>query len=188
MPETLLSRTPRDSLGDDLGAVWDSLNRLTGEPAFVEVFAGAPELLKFVMEDFYGKIFFQGRVDQKYKQLARLYLSMSHGCMTCNKQNVPGSLEAGITQAQVDAILNFENGPFDAAEKAVLRYSDQMTLTNPAGRMDADLYADLRRSFNDAEICELGVVMAIIGGMAKLSFVLDLVEKESYCEFASAPA
>jgi hypothetical protein len=30
--------------------------------------------------------------------------------------------------------------------------------------------------------------MAVISGMAKLSFVLDLVEKESYCPFATATA
>ena len=104
--------------------------------------------------------------------------------MTCNKQNAPGSLEAGVSQAQVDSITDFENGPFDDAEKAVLRYAAQMALTNPEGAMDADLYAALRAHFSDADICELGTVMAVIGGMAKLSFVLDLVEKEPYCAFA----
>ncbi len=184
MSNTPLSRIPRENLGPELGVVWDTLNGLTGEPAFVEAFANAPELLNFVMDEFYGKIFFSGRVDNRFKQLARLYLSMTHGCMTCNKQNVPGSLAAGVTNEQISSIADFENGPFDDAEKAVLRYAAQMTLTNPDGRMDDELYATLRNHFDDAEICELGVVMAVIGGMAKLSFVLDLVEKESYCEFA----
>ncbi|MEM9618964.1 MAG: carboxymuconolactone decarboxylase family protein [Pseudomonadota bacterium] len=185
MSSTPLSRIPRDELSPELGQVWDTLNKLTGEPAFVEAFANAPELLNFVMGEFYGKIFFGGRVDNKFKQLARLYLSMTHGCLTCNKQNVPGSLEAGISQEQVDAILHFENGPFDDAEKAVLRYTAQMALTNPDGHMDDALYKDLHIHFDDAQICELGTVMAIISGMAKLSFVLDLVEKEPYCEFAN---
>ena len=186
MAETPLSRIPRHQMNETLGTVWDKLNELTGEPAFVEAFANAPELLQFIMNEFYGKIFFAGRVDNKYKQLARLYLSMTHGCMTCNKQNVPGSIEAGISQAQIDAITEFETGPFDAAEKSVLRYTAQMALTNPDGRMDETLYRDLKDHFDDAQICELGTVMAVIGGMAKLSFVLDLVEKEPYCEFAVA--
>ena len=172
-------------MDQDLGAIWDTLNGLTGEPAFVEVFAQAPELLKFVMNDFYGKIFFEGRVPNRYKQLARLYLSQVHGCQTCNKQNVPGSLEAGISEAQIDAITDFERGPFDAGEKAVLRYTAQMALTNPAGKMESQLYYDLRKHFDDAQICELGTVMAVIAGMAKLSFVLNLVEKEPYCTFAT---
>lgn len=185
MTNTFLSRVDRSEMGPDLGSIWDTLNGLTGEPAFVEVFANAPDLLNLVMGEFYGKIFFGGTVDNKYKQLARLYLSKTHGCLTCNYQNVPGSLEAGVTQAQVDAIMDFETGPFDDAEKAVLRYTAQMTLTNPEGYMSEKLHTDLRAHFTDPQICELGVVMAIIGGMAKLSFVLDLVEKEPYCAFAN---
>ncbi|MEM6851863.1 MAG: carboxymuconolactone decarboxylase family protein [Pseudomonadota bacterium] len=186
MSATHLARIPRAELSPEIGAAWDKLNELTGEPAFVEAFANAPELLNFVMGEFYGKIFFEGRVANRYKQLVRLYLSMTHGCLTCNKQNVPGSLEAGVSQAQVNAITEFETGPFDAAEKAVLRYAAQMALTNPDGLMNEALYEDLRAHFDDAQICELGTVMAVIGGMAKLSFVLGLVEKEPYCAFAGA--
>lgn len=186
MTETFLSRTTRDQMPADLQPIWDRLNALTGEPTFVEVFAGAPELLQFVMQDFYGKIFFGGRVANKYKQLARLKLSLVHGCHTCNLQNVPGSLEAGVTEAQIAAMEDFETGPFDAAEKAVLRYAEQMVLTNMDGVMTEQLYRDLHAHFSDAEICELGVCMAVIGGMAKLSFVLNLVEKEASCPFAPA--
>ena len=40
----------------------------------------------------------------------------------------------------------------------------------------------------EADILELGVAMAVISGMAKLSFVLNLVEKEAYCPFAPSAA
>lgn len=186
MTATPLSRIERKDMPPSIGRAWDGLNELTGEPAFVEVFANAPELVEFVMQDFYGKIFFSGRVEETYKELARLYLSKTHGCLTCNKQNVPGARNAGVSQEKIDAITDFENGPFDDAEKAVLRYAAAMALTNPEGRMGDALYGDLRRHFDDAQICELGVVMAVIGGMAKLSFVLDVVEKEDYCVFAKA--
>lgn len=188
MANTPLKRTMRDKLDPEFTLAWDTLNRLTGEPAFVEAFACAPELLRFVMGEFYAKIFFAGRVENKYKQLARLHLSMAHGCRTCNKQNVPGSLEAGASKAQIDAITDFETGPFNDAEKAVLRYAAQMVLTNHDGVMTKEIHDGLRRHFDDAQICELGVVMAVIGGMAKLAFVLDLVEKEAYCEFARPAA
>lgn len=188
MSNTPLSRISRSDLDDEFALAWDTLNRLTGEPAFVEAFANAPEILRFVMNDFYGKIFFGGKVENKYKQLVRLYLSTIHGCRTCNKQNAPGSIEAGVTAAQVAAIVEFESGPFDEAEKAVLRYAAQMVMTNPDGFMTTKLHGELRRHFSDAQICELGVVMAVIAGMAKLAFVLDLVEKEPYCEFARPAA
>jgi alkylhydroperoxidase family enzyme len=187
MSNTLLDRTPRSALEPQFHLAWDTLNRLTGEPTFVEVFAANPDMLDFVMNQFYAGVFFGGRVDQRYKQLARLELSLLHGCRTCNKQNVPGALEAGITQTQVDAMLDFETGPFAEAEKAVLAYAREVALTNPDGRLTPELHRRLSAHFSQAEILELGVVMAVISGMAKLSFVLDLVEKERYCAFASDP-
>ena len=188
MAGTLLHRTPRSELPQEFHLAWDTLNRLTGEPAFVEAFAANPAILEFVMNRFYAGIFFGGQVDQRYKQLARLKLSLLHGCRTCNKQNVPGALAAGISQAQVDAMDDFESGPFTDAEKAVIAYAGEVALTNPDGRLTPELHARLARHFPQAEILELGVVMAVISGMAKLSFVLDLVEKEDYCPFAAQPA
>ncbi|MBS0373889.1 MAG: carboxymuconolactone decarboxylase family protein [Proteobacteria bacterium] len=188
MADTLMGRIPRADLPPALHVAWDTLNGLTGEPAFVEVFAQHPAMLDFVMREFYGKIFFGGQVAERYKQLARLRLSMTHGCRTCNKQNVPGALAAGITQAQVDAIGDYEAGPFSEAEKAVLAYTDQVALTNMQGQLSPALYARLRAHFSDAELCELGVVMAVISGMAKLAFVLGLVEREPYCPFGSGAA
>lgn len=186
MTETLLSRTPRAALPARFHEAWDTLNSLTGEPSFVEVFAQTPELLEFVMNRFYAQIFFGGRVDNRYKQLARLKLSLIHGCRTCNKQNVPGAVQAGLTQSQIDAMGDFESGPFADDEKAVLRYAEQMALTNTEGALGPGLYRELRAHFSDAEILELGTCMAVIGGFAKLSFVLNLVEKEAYCPFAPA--
>lgn len=187
MTNTLFNRVPRDELPEDLKESWDFLNGRTGEPTFVEVFAQAPELLKFVMHDFYGKIFYEGRVELKYKELARLKLSLSHGCNTCILQNVPGCEEAGFTREQIDAIGgDWRGGLFDEAEMAVLEYTEQMVLTNLDGHMNKDLYDRLRAHFSDAEILELGSCMAVVGGFSKLSFVLDLVKKEDYCLFASA--
>ena len=183
MTDTLMERVPRAELPDDLKESWDFLNGRTGEPTFVEVFAQSPELLTFVMHDFYQKIFYDGKVDIRFKEIARLKLSIAHGCNTCIRQNVPGAKEAGFSQEQIDAIDDYENGPFSEAEKALLQYVDQMVLTNLGGHMDEALYARLKPHFSDTDLLEIGTCMAVVGGMAKLSFVLDLVVKEDYCPF-----
>ena len=188
MADTLLSRIPRNRLPEQFHLAWDTMNQLTEEPTFVEVFANNPEMLDFVMNKFYGPVFFGGKVDNRYKQLARLKLSLEHGCRTCNKQNVPGALAAGLSQAQIDAMDSFETGPFTEAEKAVLAYASEVALTNVEGRLTPALYKRLRAHFADADILELGTAMAVISGMAKLSFVLNLVEKENYCPFAGSEA
>ena len=190
MADTLFTRTPRDGLPEGFRPAWDMLNKLTGEPTFIEVFGQAPELVNLVMNEFYMKTFFGGRVAQRYKQLVRLRLSIVHGCRTCNKQNVPGALEAGVSQAQVDAMIEgrYPDELFTIAEQAVLEYADQMVLTNMNGQVGPELFGRLREHFSEPEILELGVVMAIVAGMAKLSFLLNLVEKEDYCPFIPGAA
>jgi alkylhydroperoxidase family enzyme len=188
MSDTLFTRIPRDKIAAPYQPAWDMLNQLTGSATFVEVFAQAPELLDFVMDKFYRTIFFGGTVAQRYKQLARLRLSLLHGCRTCNRQNVPGALAAGFTQEQIDALIDGEDTPFDAADRAVIRYAEQVALTNNQGSMTPALFSALRAHFSEAEILELGVAMAVISGMAKLSFVLDVVDKETTCPFTSKAA
>jgi alkylhydroperoxidase family enzyme len=185
MTDTLFTRTDRSQMAPPWQPAWDMLNKLTGDATFVEVFSQAPEMLEFVMQQFYAKVFFGGKVEQRYKQLARLKLSLIHGCRTCNKQNVPGALEAGFTQAQIDALIDGCAEPFAPAERAVIGYAEQIALSNMDGRMSPELFKSLRASFTEAQILELGTAMAVISGMAKLSFVLDLVERESYCPFAT---
>lgn len=185
MSETLLTRIPRDQLEPRWQKAWEMLDQLTGSATFIEVFAQAPETLDFVMEKFYARLFFGGAVAQRYKQLARLTLSCLHGCRTCNRQNVPGALAAGFTQQQIDALISGDNSVFTDAERAVIAYAEQVALTNMDGRLTPPLLADLREHFTEAQILELGTAMAVIAGMAKLSFVLDVVEREDYCPFAA---
>lgn len=188
MTNTLFTRTDHDRMAPNWRGAWDMLHKLTGDATFVEVFAQAPALLEFVMQEFYMKVFFGGSVGQRYKQLARLKLSLIHGCRTCNKQNIPGALEAGFTQAQIDALVDGKVDVFTPAERAVIEYAEQIALSNMDGQMTPALFAKLRDHFSEAQILELGTAMAVISGMAKLSFVLDLVERENYCPFASASA
>ena len=185
MADTALHRIPRDELAPEWQGAWDMLNGLTGEPTFIEAMANAPELLNFAMVEFYQNIFFGGRVEQKYKQLLRLRLSLAHGCRSCNLQNRTGTREAGYSDAQI-ADIEGSRASFDEAERAVLEFADEMILTNPGGRLDEPLYRRLRAHFDDAQICELGVVAGFIGGMAKMAFVLDLVEREPTCPFVPA--
>lgn len=185
---TLFTHIDRDHLAPEFQPAWDALHRLTGDATFVEVFAQAPAMLEFVMQKFYMSVFFGGQVEQRYKQLARLRLSLIHGCRTCNKQNIPGALEAGFTAAQIDSLREGRNEPFTPAERAVIDYAGEVALSNIEGRMTPALFASLREHFSEAEVLELGTAMAVISGMAKLSFVLDLVEREPYCPFATAAA
>ncbi|MDJ0927660.1 MAG: hypothetical protein QNJ73_08420, partial [Gammaproteobacteria bacterium] len=91
-----------------------------------------------------------------------------------------------LTEAELDALPDYEHGPFTPAERAALALADEMSLTKPLGQLTPGLYERLRQHFSDAELIELGMIMAVLCGMAKFLFVFDLVEKEDSCPFQPA--
>ena len=183
-PSPFLKRVPAAELPEKLRADWQASMDLRGDAAFFEVFGNNPGLYDWYTESFYREVFHGGTVPRRIKELARLRLSTIHGCRFCNQGNRVDALSAGLTGAEIDALSDYENVSFSDAEKAVLRLADQMLLTNPDGALSQSLYDDLRKHFTDGELLELGLVMAVLSGMAKLLFAFDLVEKEDYCIFS----
>lgn len=188
MTDTLLPRLSRQELDGGAALAWDALHELSGDATFVEVFARAPELLDFAMVDFYQKLFFEGRVEEKYMQLARLRLSMNHGCRTCNLQNVIGVGSHGYSEAEIDAMWRGDYADFGEDERAVMELADEIALNNRDGRLTPALYERLQRHFSVEEILNLAMCLGVIVGLVKLSFTLGLVEKEPYCEFGRPAA
>jgi alkylhydroperoxidase family enzyme len=91
-----------------------------------------------------------------------------------------------LTEEQIDAFDDPENGPFTDAERAVLGLGEQLALTQPEGTLNPALHRELAKHFSDAEILELGLVGGILAGVAKFMFAYDLVEKEDACPFHPA--
>lgn len=159
---------------------------LRGDATLFEVFGNNPELFRWYVDRFYGELFYSGSVAKYYKELLRLRLSTLHGCRFCNQGNRQDARSAGLSEDQIDAIDNYEDGPFSDAEKSVLRLADQMALTCPGGVLDQDLHRALRQHFDDGQVLELGLVAGMLSGVAKFLFAFDLVEKETSCPFHPA--
>lgn len=182
-PNTPFNRVPREQLPEHMRGLWDESLALHGDTTFVEVAGNNPQLLDWYLEDFYEKLFYAGRIDRQVAELVRLRLANVHGCAFCNRADTAAALEAGITQAQINGLASYETGPFSEAEKAALALADVMVLTNPRGTVSPELYRRCRQHFSDGELFELGVIMAVLCGMAKFLFAYDLVEKEASCPF-----
>ena len=75
-----MKRIARSELPAELRALHDRSTSQAGEARFVEVGANAPELLDWYFNSFYKRVFYEGRVDVRTKQLLRLKLSKTHGC------------------------------------------------------------------------------------------------------------
>ncbi|WBH17996.1 carboxymuconolactone decarboxylase family protein [Sphingomonas radiodurans] len=180
-PVTPFNRVPRDALDPALLPMWDATQALHGDTTFVEVMGNAPAVTRWYTDSFYGDLFHSGRVDRKVLELVRLRLANLHGCAFCNRSDRLAARAAGLSDAEIDAIGDYAAGPFDARQQSALELADVMALTNLKGAVSRPLYDRLKQHFSDAELVELGVVMAVLTGMAKFIFAYDLVEKEDYC-------
>lgn len=188
MPDTLMHRVPEADLSDALKAARAGALALTGDATITEVFANSQKVCEFFFNGFYQGLFFNGDVPVRYKELLRLRLSRTHGCWFCNRNNEAGAKAAGFTDAQVQAIGGGAEADFTGAESAVLALADELALTNMGGTLTPQLYASLKGHFSDGEIVELAMVGAVLGGLNKMAFVLNLVERETWCPFTPAVA
>ena len=185
-PNPFLRRVPRDELPSHLQELWDYSTRVTGDATFVEVAGNNPTMLDWYMNDFYEKVFYSGRLDKRIVELVRLRLANIHGCAYCNKGDTAQALDAGVRRAQIDQLSDYENGPFSEAEKAALALADVMVLTNPKGYVTKETYDRASQHFTDSQLFDLGIIMAVLCGVAKFLFAFDMVEKEDYCPFVPA--
>lgn len=186
MTETLMHRVPEAEMSEAIKAARAGAIALTGDGTIIEVFANSPKTSEFFFNQFYQGLFFGGDVPVKYKELVRLRLSKIHGCWFCNRNNEAGATAAGYSEAQIAAIGVGEPPPaglFTPAEDACIALADELALTNMGGRLTPELYARLKAHFTDSDIVELSIVGAVLGGLNKAAFVLDLVQRESWCPF-----
>jgi alkylhydroperoxidase family enzyme len=187
MSRSVIELLPLDNLPASYRASADMMNRLVGESTTIQVLAHSRPSVDFYFQDFYEQMFYNKRpglkVDVQIKQLIRLRLSKRHGCALCNRANEEEVRALGFTEAQIDALFYIEpsRGAFTELELAVIDWADQMVLSNQNGRLDAILYARLRRYFSDEQIVEMAMVTAILVGATKMTFVLDIVPREASC-------
>ena len=163
MPQTPMGRVQAAELPKKLGELHELAMSRVGDATAIEVWAKHPAMLEWYFEGFYRNIFSNGDprmlVDVRTKELIRIKLSKQHGCFFCNRWNRHDCLAAGLTDAQIDGVLE----------------------------LTPELYARLRQHFSDAEIVEMSFIAAVLTGMAKHVFVLDLVDREEICPIGRRP-
>ena len=87
--------------------------------------------------------------------------------------------DAGITDEQLEALSAFESSPhFNDREKSVLRYAEGMSRT-PADVSD-EVFAQVRAIFNDEQIVELTMAIALENFRARFNCALK-IESDGLC-------
>ncbi|MSO66146.1 MAG: carboxymuconolactone decarboxylase family protein [Alphaproteobacteria bacterium] len=181
MPNPLLRRVPVDEMNAFMKTRYERSLRVYDDATPVEVGANAPEVFEWYYQSFYKKVFYEGRVDVVSMEMLRNRLAHEHGCVYCQMGDAEAARAVGITDDQLDHIMDENHPIFSPKHRAVLKFAKQMALTNMDGELLPELYAELHAHFDDGQLYNMAVAAAVLTGMAKMIFVLDIVEKTAAC-------
>ena len=110
----------------------------------------------------------QCELDARWRELAILQVAVLNDAPYEFTQHVPFALAAGVGQAQIDALANWQTATcYGPVERAVLGYAEAMTRSI---QVSDEVFAEVRRYFPSAQIVEL---TATVGGYNLVSRFLE---------------
>lgn len=140
-------------------------------------FAPAPELLERYLTAFYYPwhtnaegVGETARLAPRLKELVRLRIATLNGCETCKSARLAASAIPEDQAVGIDRYASSED--YDAAEKAAVRFAEQMAVDHHAIG-DSDIAA-LREHFDDAAILELMMMAGQYIGFGRMLAILQL--------------
>ncbi|WP_417358735.1 carboxymuconolactone decarboxylase family protein [Gallaecimonas pentaromativorans] len=141
--------------------------------------AAAPEAIKAMMalEIYLAK---QSKaedgVDKPLMELVKIRVSQLNKCAFCIDMHTKDARAMGETEQRIYALNAWHETPFfSARERAALAWAEANTLLPQGGVSDA-LYQDLRQHFNEAQLTNLTLAVAIINAWNRfgVSFAPDV--------------
>jgi alkylhydroperoxidase family enzyme len=131
---------------------------------FLRILAHAPRYAE-ALWDAMSEALMHGGVDHTLKELIRIKLARTAGDPYFSGIRSKKAIRAGMTEDDVEAACgDFEHDSrFDDAERWALRYAHLM-YRHPE-QVNADFYDEGKRHFTEAQIMELGGLIAVHYGM-----------------------
>lgn len=123
-----------------------------GDPNFLRTLGNAPEMLRRFVP-FYSPIVRRGVLEHRTKEIVRINIAFHNQCKYCMATRYGSGRRAGIDEALVAQISDYEHGPFSERERAALALSDALVFDPP--EIEKRLLERLRAAFSDDEILEL---------------------------------
>jgi alkylhydroperoxidase family enzyme len=132
--------------------------------AFARILAHDPDRAKTTLRVLL-MAYTEGDLDLRLKEILRVQLArFVEEPYSASLRSQPAQ-RAGVTEAELDDGSGDyeESSLFTEAEKAALRYADQMYLD--AAKVDAAMYDDLRHHYSEAQIMQLGSYISFCHGV-----------------------
>ena len=153
-----VSYLTRDEAAEAVRPVFDQMQHALGVvPNVFRAMAHSPEILQgfLALNSALGRT----RLDGNLRELAYMKASQLNGCDYCMHHHVALGRKAGVTEAQIRDLEQFETSPaFDDLQRDVLRYAEFVTRhINP----DESLMARLKATLSDREVVELAMTVGL---------------------------
>ena len=111
-------------------------------------------------------------MEHELKELCRVYVSRSLHCEYCGNQRSPVAQRAGLDEATLDDVVNFESSDrYDERQKAALAYAEAITW-----RLSPDdaFWQRLNGQFSPEEMVELACFVALTMGQQSWIRLLNI--------------
>ena len=143
-------------------------------PLRVRIYAQRPELaLKFL--EFGAALREHRLLPDRLLELVRLRVAYWNQCRSCMAVRYEEGVEDGVTEALVCSLERpYEAPDLSEAERAAIRYADLMA-TNHLAITD-ETFDDLRGHFDEPEIVELCMNVALFVGFGRMGSALHMVD------------
>jgi alkylhydroperoxidase family enzyme len=113
------------------------------------------------------------------KRMACLRAAQMVGCVFWIDINAAGGSKLGISDEKLAALADSAEHPlFTPAERAALRYTEEMTLSSV--NVPDEVFDELKRHFNTEQIVDLTATVALENMRARFNRALQ-VESDSFC-------
>jgi AhpD family alkylhydroperoxidase len=101
-------------------------------------------------------------LEKRLIHLLKIRASQINGCSFCVDMHVKEARRDGLGEQWINLICAWRESPvYDTRERALLAWTESMTLLSETGAPDAD-FAPLREHFSDAEIANLTIAIGAI--------------------------
>lgn len=127
----------------------------------------------------------EGTVDPALRWMVAHVTSLANGCSYCSAHTFKNGADNGVPQDKLEALWQFEESPlFSEAERAALRVA--VTGAQCPSYATAEDMAALRRHFTEAQVVEIGAVIALFGFNNRWNALMETEIEPSVTAFTEA--
>jgi AhpD family alkylhydroperoxidase len=134
----------------------------------------APELMG-ALHRFADVLREKGTIPPRLVEMLRLRIAFHNQCRSCMAMRSAEAVADGLSEDLVCDLVRPEEAPdLNGAERAALAYADGLAIAHL--EIDDAMMDRLRLHFDDGEIVELGLHIAIFLGLGRVAMSWDLVD------------